>query len=247
MIILALDTTAKTASAALVNAADNGSLELIGQYFLKTSAHSATLLPMIESLLSNAGLSLSDLGLIAVAGGPGSFTGVRIGVSTVKGLAFPGNIPAVSVSSLESLASNLSFRSGIILPAIDARRGTVYGAAFRSDGRGRLERLSDDAQLEWEEFVSLFREIQKAEPDPVIFGCGDAWEISDERKALIPELSPELRYPTGLGVAVAAYRLIREAPDLSAFTGEALSPIYLKKSQAERDREAALMQSSVNS
>ncbi len=245
MIILALDTTAKTASAALVSA-EGDTLTLLGQYFLRTAAHSATLLPMVESLTKNAGIPLTDVGLMAVAGGPGSFTGVRIGVSAVKGLAFPNQTPAVCVSSLEALAMNLSFLPGLILPAIDARRSTVYGAAFRSDGKGHLTRLSEDEQLEWDDFIAPAERERRADPALPVYGCGDAWELSAERAALVSPVPAELRYPTGFGVAAAAYRLYREAPDPSVFTEASLAPIYLKKSQAERDREAALMQSPIN-
>ena len=133
MKILAIDTTAKTASVALLEANCNGGRRLIGEYTLVTGTHSTTLLPMIESVLEN---SAAQIDVYACSVGPGSFTGVRIGVATVKGLAFAKNIPCVGVSSLDALAYGASEQRGIIVPAIDARRETVYTAIYRSLGGG---------------------------------------------------------------------------------------------------------------
>ncbi len=239
MKILALDTTAKAASVALAEASDDGTVSLLGQFFLKTTAHSATLIPMAGSLLSAAGLDYPDLGLLAVSAGPGSFTGIRIGVATLKGMALPWNTPAVGVSSLEALAWGCADLRGFILPAVDARRGTVYGAVFRSDGKGCVERITEDAQPDWEEYRTLVREITGGSRCPV-YGCGDGWLVDAGRRRLCRLAPEELRYPTGLGVARAAYRRFRDAKDPAVFTGDALVPTYLKKSQAERDREISL-------
>ena len=239
MKILAMDTTAKTASVALAEAEYDGTVSLIGQFFLKTTAHSATLLPMTDSLLTAAGLDYPDLDLLAVSAGPGSFTGGRIGVATVKGMALPRDIPAVGVSSLEALAWGCADLRGLILPAVDARRGTVYGAIFRSDGKGHVARLTQDAQPSWEEFLSLIRETAGSSRAPA-YGCGDGWLADGSRRSPFRLAPEELRHPTGLGVARAAFRRYRDAKDPAIFTADALAPTYLKKSQAERDREASL-------
>ncbi|MBO5757809.1 MAG: tRNA (adenosine(37)-N6)-threonylcarbamoyltransferase complex dimerization subunit type 1 TsaB, partial [Clostridia bacterium] len=126
MKILALDSTAVVGSVALCE-----DTRMVAHYTLNTgNTHSQTLLPMIESALGCAEWEIDDLDLIAVSNGPGSFTGVRIGVATVKGLAFGKNIPCAGVSTLEALAYNLRYFNGIICPVMNARRAQVYNALF---------------------------------------------------------------------------------------------------------------------
>lgn len=242
MKILALDTTAKTAGVALAEVNKDGGLTLLSEYSLKTGSHSTTLLPMIESMLSLHNLTAADIGLYAVSTGPGSFTGVRIGVSTVKGLAFLHHTPCVGVSALEAMAMGFEKLPGVIFPAMDARRNTVYGAAFLSDGEGNVTRLTEDAQIEWADFADEARDIAGDYPDIPFYGCGDGYDIVRE-DPLNPAPTPApLAYPTGFGVALAGWRIYSAAEDKSAFTEAALVPVYLKKSQAEREREEALAQ-----
>lgn len=240
MKILAIDTSAKTAGAALAEENGNGGLTLLSEYSLKTGSHSTTLLPMIESMLSLHGLTASDIDLFAVSAGPGSFTGVRIGVSTVKGLAFLNSTPCVGVSALEAMAMAFEKLPGVIAPAMDARRGTVYGAVFVSDGEGNVQRLTNDCQTEWLDFADEVRDIAGGYPDIPIFGCGDGYDIERTEPILCAPTPAPLRYPTGFGVALAAYRIWQSAEDKSVFTDAYLAPVYLKKSQAEREREEAL-------
>lgn len=243
MKILALDTTAKTAGVALAEVGKNGELVLLSEYSLKTGSHSTTLLPMIESMLTLHGLTAADIDLYACSTGPGSFTGVRIGVSTVKGLAFLHNTPCVGVSALEAMAMGFEKLPAVIAPAMDARRNTVYGAVFVSDGEGNVTRLTDDSQLEWADFADEVRDFAGNYPDLPFFGCGDGYDIARD-DPLNPAPTPaHLRYPTGYGVALAAYRIWQEADDKSVFTDAALVPVYLKKSQAEREREERLSKS----
>ena len=136
MKILAFDTSATVATVALC---DNE--RLLAEYTVNNgNTHSETLLPMIESLLGHFSMSVSDVDLFAVSVGPGSFTGVRIGAATLKGLAFASDKPCVGVSTLEAIAENLSVCKGLICPVMNARRAQVYTALFRSDGQ-TLERL----------------------------------------------------------------------------------------------------------
>ena len=126
MKILGIDTTAKTATAAIV---EDG--RLIAITVLNTpNTHSVTLLPMIDGLLKSAGLTLNDIDVFSCSVGPGSFTGVRIGTSAIKGLAYANGKPCVGVSSLEALAMNVTAEDGIICPVMDARRGQLYNALF---------------------------------------------------------------------------------------------------------------------
>lgn len=237
MKILALDTTAKTAGLALVDVDAKGKVTLLSEYSVRTASHSTTLLPMIESILAVNGLKASDIGLYAAAYGPGSFTGVRIGVSTVKGLAFVNGTPCVGVSALEGMAMGFENIPGLVFPAIDARRGTVYSAAFYSDGEGNVVRLTEDAQLEWDEHVTECMGVAQGYPDALFYGCGDGYDIVRENPLEVSPVPAHLRYTTGYGIALAAWKKYSEAEDKSVFTEAALVPVYLKKSQAERELE----------
>lgn len=233
MKILALDTTAKTASVALVEVKKDVP-ELIAEYSMKTSGHSTTLLPMIESILKNTGNTAADVDLYAVSTGPGSFTGIRIGVSTVKGLAFVHDTPCVGVSSLDALAMGFGAVRGIIVPAIDARRSTAYSAIYTSDGKGNVVRLTPDAQ--WE-MADLEANVRKYADD---LGIEAIYMPGDTVCLLSNPVPVQLKYPTGFGTAAAAYNKWKETEDKSTFTHAALAPVYLKKSQAEREREESL-------
>ena len=242
MLILALDTTAKTAGLALCEAKDNGDVRLISEYSVRTASHSTTLLPMIESMLSVHGYTSADIGLFAASNGPGSFTGVRIGVSTVKGLAFVSGAPCVGVSALEGMAWGFDKLPGLVFPAIDARRGTVYTAAFFSDGEGNVTRLTEDGQLEWDEHVSNAMGIAEGYPDSLYYGCGDGYDIARENPLEVSTPPVHIAYTTGYGIARAAWKKYMEAEDRSVFTEAALAPVYLKKSQAERERDERIAQ-----
>lgn len=233
MKIFAIDTTVKIATAALV---DNG--KLVAEYSLNTDTHSITLLPMISSLLKLTETKISDIDLFAVSAGPGSFTGVRIGVSTVKGLAFAENIPCAGVSSLEAMAMNFEGIPGTIVPVINARNKMVYSAVFASDGVHRPERVTDDEQI----LISELLEELRSFSGPVYF-TGDAYSLilAENEKTKHTASTPEkLRIPSGYGVAVAAEKMWLATEDKSVFSEARLAPMYLRKSQAEREREERL-------
>lgn len=233
MFILALDTTTPTASVAIWYEGI-----LVGQYTIQTSTHSTTILPMVESLLSNLSLPLTEIDLMAVTTGPGSFTGIRIGVSTIKGLAFTYEIPCIGVSSLEALAWNLVGYHGILCPVINARRGHVYTALFQADGKHAPVRLSQDDLLPISEVAEQL--ILRGE---TIYATGDGYEMLREAMkgtTLLAEIPEPLRYPSGFSTACAAALQYQNAADPSVFTEAALSPIYLRKSQAERERDERL-------
>ena len=142
MKILALETSARACSAAVT---EDG--QVIASAFQCTGlTHSRTLMPMVEDMLKNAGLTMQDCGAIAVANGPGSFTGIRIGVAAAKGLAFAAGLPAVGVSTLEAMARNAAAPDGLILCAMDARHQQIYNAVFRVQN-GVLTRLTPDRPI----------------------------------------------------------------------------------------------------
>lgn len=224
MKILALDSTAIAASVALCE-----DEILLGEYTIQNgNTHSETLLPMIESLLHHFALSANEIDLFALSAGPGSFTGVRIGAATVKGLAFGKNKPCIGVSTLEALALNLSVADGLICPVMNARRKQVYTALFRAQN-GVLERLMPDCAIA----ISELDEKLSAYEEPVRL-CGDGYDITAE--LLTHEIIPtpaRLRPQSAYSVAQAALRLYHEGVRT---TDAQLSPIYLRLPQAERER-----------
>ena len=225
MKILAVDTSALTLSVALTE-----DKKPVAQTTLNTGhTHSETLLPALERLMDFASWKVSDIDLFAVSEGPGSFTGVRIGVSFVKGLAFGGK-KCVGVSTLEALAYNLLGFKGIISPVMDARRGQFYNALFISDGKS-LTRLSEDRAISAEE---LEKELEKYS-DTSVYLCGDGYEIA--RKMLknenIEDTPEALLKQNAYSVAVVA---LKEYEKGNATDDSTLSPTYLRVPQAERER-----------
>ena len=233
MLILAFESSAKPASAALVK---DG--QLLSQY-MQCSAltHSRTLLPMAEDMLKNAELRLSDIDLIAVAHGPGSFTGIRIGVSTVKGLAWAAEKPCVGVSTLEAMAWHGLAVGGYICPVMDARRSQVYNALFKIEN-GRPVRMTEDSPIALDE---RSKEVTALNAPVFLVGDGAAlcfvyFTAPGVHCVMAPD---NLRWQDAWGVAVAA-------ADKTPGNADELLPVYLRLSQAERERQERLSQS-VNS
>lgn len=239
MKILAIDTTAVTAAAALV---EDG--QILGTYQQNgTLTHSETMLNMVENLLANAKVTPDDIGMLAVSAGPGSFTGVRIGVSIIKGLAFGKNIPCVPVSTLDALSENLRPMAAAlghdfyVCPVMDARRSQVYTALFLydtdADGNLTKTRIREDDMLSSAELSERLAELEL----PVLF-VGEGCRVT-QRDIHLPHCkeAPELlRYQNGVSVAAAALAVYESAADKSVFTDLALKPTYLRPSQAERER-----------
>ncbi len=230
MKILALETSAAACSAALCR---DG--ELTAQFFQNSGlTHSRTLLPMVDALLRDSGHTLEEVDVIAVAAGPGSFTGLRIGVATAKGLAWPGNKPCAPCSTLESMAWPLAHLEGrLIVCAMDARRQQVYNALFLARGGG-LERLTPDRAIS---LAELGEELKKYENPKIAVGDG-AQLCYNTLAEQVPglELAPRhLRQQSAWGVARAAEELIARGELVS---GEQLVPVYHRLSQAERERLA---------
>lgn len=227
MLILAFESSAKAASVALFR----DQVLLAEQFQNNGKTHSATLMPMAESILKDCGVRPEELSCIAVAKGPGSFTGIRIGVSAAKGMAWAAEKPCCGVSTLEAMAAQLQHVSGIICPVMDARRSQVYNALFSSDGE-TLTRLTEDRAISLEELGEELRNYEKT-----IFLVGDGTKLCyNTLKASIPALtlpSAHLEMQRATGVGMAAFRMI-QAGQLE--TPQQLTPNYLRLSQAERER-----------
>ena len=227
MKILALDSSAVTASCALT---DNG--KLISYAFVNAGlTHSQTLMPLVSQTLSNAGAKLEDIDKIAVSNGPGSFTGVRIGVATVKGISFAGKIPCVGVSTLEAAAYQYGDTNGYICVVMDARRSQVYTATFKSGKKP--ERLTEDRAIA---ISQLADELEILDGNIIL--CGDGAQMCYEKmKDTVPGLTlatEMMRYQSAFGVALAA-------ADKDTVSPQELLPVYLRLPQAERElREKSL-------
>lgn len=229
MKILALETSAVAASAAICE--DEA---LVAQCFQRTGlTHSATLMPMVESMLKTSGLTLAEMDVIAVAAGPGSFTGLRIGVSAAKGLAWPENKPCAGVSTLEAMAWQLTGMEGVVCAAMDARRQQVYNALFELRD-GKPVRLTSDRAISLEE---LGQELANVEKTQIMVGDGALLCYNAFQKVGYPVrmAPPHLQYQTAWGVARCALEQARGG-QLTDAAG--LIPNYHRLSQAERERLA---------
>ena len=226
MLILSVDSSATPASVCLYRD------RVIAEYFIHTSlTHSETLVAMIDSILKTTGTDPSAIDCFAVNHGPGSFTGVRIGVSAVKGMAYAVNKPCVAVSTLESMAYNCLACDVVICASMDARRRQVYNALFRIKD-GHVERLSDDRAIGVDELIAELRDI----PERIIL-IGDGAELvkrscpDDEQIILAPAAQ---RYQRASSTAVIAAAKIERGETVSS---SALMPTYLRLSQAEREMQ----------
>ena len=225
--ILAFETSAKAASVALL---DKGIL--LGETYQNTGlTHSQTLLPMAEQLLQNCGKTPEDVTAVAVAAGPGSFTGVRIGVAAAKGFAWGKEIPCYGVSTLEAMARNLGIWDGYVVPCMDARRNQTYTAIFKAED-GKLTRILEDCAISVEELGEKLKNCEKP-----IFLVGDGAVLcynylKEQVSGLI--LPPEhRRHQRATGVALLAQEMLDAG---LPGDGASLTPNYLRLSQAERER-----------
>ncbi len=194
--------------------------------------HSQTLVPMIINMLDNSATSLTDIGRIAIAVGPGSFTGLRIGISAVKGLAAVQNIPCIPVSTLDAMAEQFINRECIICAVMDARCNQFYNAIF-DIANNNITRLCEDRALLGDE---LRDEIIKIQNEKTIIICGDGADLFYRSVSDIPNviLAPEhLKYQSAIGVGMYAYKNAENTTPC-----ESLLPVYLRLPQAERELKA---------
>lgn len=222
MKILAIDTSALTATAAILSED-----MLIGEISTTTKlTHSQTIMPMIDELLKKVSLDITDIDLFACSEGPGSFTGLRIGIGTIKGLAYGLGKSVVGVSTLEALAHNIDFTDLVICPIMDARRGQVYNGLYKYND-GRLTCIEEPRALSIEE---LCQELTER----TIF-VGDGVNVHKEKiKELLGNkavfAAPQNLLQRAGSVAYAALKK-------EAVSAEDLTAVYLRKPQAERERE----------
>ena len=227
MLLLAFETSAKAASVALF-----GDGKLLAEGYQNTGlTHSQTLMVMAEDALKTAGKTAGDVTAVAVAEGPGSFTGVRIGVAAAKGFAWGKELPCCGVSTLEAMAAGLGIYEGYICPCMDARRGQVYNALFYANC-GKLERIAADRAIALAELAGELKALEGP-----IFLVGDGAELC--YKTLGSEISnlilpPEhKRHQRAVGVGLVAMEKLAAG---EICDGGALTPNYLRLSQAEREK-----------
>ena len=225
MLILGIDSSAVSVGAELC---DGG--KVVASAFINNRiTHSQTLMPLVENMISNAQLTLSDIDVFAVSAGPGSFTGLRIGISAVKGMAYALGKPCLAVSTLHAMACDHTLFDGIVCAAMDARRNQVYNALFEVKD-GKVTRLTEDRAISTDD---LRAELISLTGSSRAVLCGDGAELcaasfGDMDGKLVLSPAP-LRYQKGTGVCLAA----ADYPDIPA---AALMPTYLRLSQAERER-----------
>ena len=227
MLILAFETSAKAASVAL-----HDGNKLLGEAYQNTGmTHSQTLMVMAEDLLKQCGCTAQDVTAVAVAEGPGSFTGVRIGVAAAKGFAWGAGIPCYGISTLEAMAESLGIYAGYVCPVMDARRAQVYNALFYVN-QGTLTRVAPDRAIA---LAELGAELKKLSEPVFLVGDGSRLcynTLLEKVPGLV--LPPEHRsHQRAVGVALLAARQARQglAPDAGVLT-----PNYLRLSQAEREK-----------
>lgn len=227
MLILGIDTTANAASVAVTS-----DEKLVGEFYINTKlTHSQTLLPMVKSLLDSIDLKLDDIDLFAVNKGPGSFTGLRIGISAVKGLSFSLKKPCCGVSTLESMANTAKSINGIICCVMDARCRQVYNAIFACSN-GNLKRLCEDRAIAVDELIKELHTYRS----PVYF-VGDGADLFKDPASKFNIAQENIKYSHAYGVCMSALRCE------NIVSADKLMPSYLRLSQAERERNARICNS----
>ena len=228
MKILSLETSAKACSAAVT---EDGRL-LASAFQCTGLTHSRTLMPMVKSMLENADLTLDEMNAVAGANGPGSFTGIRIGVAAAKGLAFAAEKPVIPVSTLEAMAYNTAGCGGLIICAMDARRQQIYNAVFEWE-QGVLHRLTPDRAIALADLATELKNHQKMK---IIVGdgAGLCYNFLSEHQVSCALAPPHLVMQSAVSVGFAAEQAAAEGKLLSA---QDLVPVYLRAAQAERLRK----------
>lgn len=224
MLILGLDTDSSVCSAAVYDTARG---EFAARYEINNGlTHSVTSAPLIEDMLRLGGIKLSDIDLFAVSVGPGSFTGIRIGVSTIKGLAYGLKKPCAAVTSCLAAAYSVQVKRGMICAALDAKIGRLYCALFKADG-DKLIRLSDEACLTVDEIEDMLKDY----PDEELTFTGDGAMILAERLGAAYTLPKWAAAQSACGVCLAAQYI-------EPVTPEKIMPCYVQLPQAQRELEA---------
>lgn len=232
MKILSLECSATPASVAIID----GDKLLASSFVNVRLTHSQTLMPMVESTLKFAQLNINDIDGLAISNGPGSFTGVRIGISAVKGLAAPKNLPCAAVSTLRAMAENFSDTDCLVCAVMDARCNQVYNALFDIKD-GKITRLCDDRALLCNELAEEIKDLSIKTPKNIII-VGDGADIFYpfvENLENVKKSAPQRRFQNAVGVGFCS---IENFNNNETISGEQLLPFYLRLPQAERELKA---------
>lgn len=232
MNILAIDTSSSVASVAIIN-----NEKLVGEYSINTNLkHSEKLMPIINQLLLSCDISINDIDCIGIAEGPGSFTGVRIGIATARAISHVINVPIIGVSTLEALAYNIPCFEGIVCPILDARRNQVYASAYRWEDNNVFSVINQDAYY----IDDIIDELNKYN-EKIIF-LGDGIDIYKEK--LVSGLGVKAKFSLiytklqrASSVAQLALKYSKKGEMKNCFQ---VLPNYLRKSEAERQYEAKI-------
>lgn len=213
--------------------------KILGQYYINAGlTHSTTLMPMVQGMLENAKLSLDNVDYYAVSVGPGSFTGLRIGISAIKGIALAKNKPCVAVSTLEAMAYNYVYTDTLVCAVIDARCNRFFNAIFKCSADGTVERLCEDRALSYEEIA---QELTSNYSNEKIVLVGDGAIMAQKLMGdLVPNLTiapPHLMYQQSNGVAMVAQNMIEQG---KVVTSQQLLPSYLSLPQAQKELQKKL-------
>ena len=227
MNVIGIDTSTDICSVALISEKNSFTENISGK------SHSTVLLPMIDRILSKSALKIDDIDLFSVTEGPGSFTGIRIGISTVKGLALTSEKKCIGISTLEAIASTVTDYDGYIIPTIDARRNNVYSALFNSCN-GELTRLSDDELVNSDEIKAKY-DLETKE-SYIILGDGlGTVSGSDGSYERVYEYKGKIKTVSLAAAELAVKKYTNNREDLIGLDCDSLHPVYLRKTQAERE------------
>ena len=233
MIVLSIDSSSKVATVALLN--DD---TLLGEYVINDKReHSVLLMPMIENLLKDCELTINDIDGFVVSKGPGSFTGLRIGMATVKGLSFGANKPYISLSSLDGLAYSISYFNGIICPIMDALRENVYTALYKNED-GEFKNIMEPTPMELPDLLEMLKEKN----EEVIFTGDGLLKHKEYIKANFPNAkfaSNHVSLTRASSIGELGLNLLKQGIKDDPNS----APVYLKKPQAERELEKRMRMS----
>ena len=232
MKILGIESAALVASVAIID--ENVTIAEYTTNFKKT--HSETLLPMLDEIVKITGISLSELSAIAVSGGPGSFTGLRIGAASAKGLGLSLDLPLIHVPTLDAMALNIYSSDALIVPIMDARRNQVYTGIYKN--AGKLEVIRESMAISIDELLDILRETDKEEKIERIVFLGDGVpvfrEYIDENFEIAHDFAPaNLNRQRASNIAMLGMEMFKEGKTM---VSDDMRPKYLRKSQAERER-----------
>ncbi|MBK5246106.1 MAG: tRNA (adenosine(37)-N6)-threonylcarbamoyltransferase complex dimerization subunit type 1 TsaB [Peptostreptococcaceae bacterium] len=245
MYILAIETTGAAASVALINEEGLISSEATGERL----NHLQNLMLMTEKLLDDSKLSIGDVSCIGVSEGPGSFTGIRIGVSTARALSQALNIPIISVPTLKTFVYNIDHYKGIICPIFDARRNQVYSGAYVWDRQGIniTEKIKGDAYSILEIFEELEKSTTGQDTEIMFFGDGITvyeeqilnWAEKVSASGLKVTFAPEnIRYQKASSTACMALELFKHD---RATSYENIKPVYMRQAEAQRKLDEGIL------